>query len=59
MTFGRTIGYEVNVMDWLNQILFPIMDEMDEAALIQEATERALSCARRAGLDHRLNPLYG
>lgn len=30
MTFGRTIGFEVNVMDWLNKILFPIMDEMDE-----------------------------
>jgi 5-methylthioadenosine/S-adenosylhomocysteine deaminase len=30
MTFGRTIGFEVNVMDWLNKILFPIMDGMDE-----------------------------
>jgi len=30
MTFGRTIGFEVNVMDWLNKILFPFMDGMDE-----------------------------
>jgi 5-methylthioadenosine/S-adenosylhomocysteine deaminase len=30
MSFGRTIGFEVNVMDWLNKILFPMMDEMDE-----------------------------
>jgi hypothetical protein len=33
--------------------------DMDEAALIQEATERALFCAKKARLDHRLLPLNG
>jgi 5-methylthioadenosine/S-adenosylhomocysteine deaminase len=29
-TFGRTVGFEVNITEWLNQRQFPFMDQMGE-----------------------------
>lgn len=33
MTFSRTIGFELNLMDWLYKNLFPLLDEMGEHEL--------------------------
>jgi 5-methylthioadenosine/S-adenosylhomocysteine deaminase len=30
MTFARTVCFEVNLMDWINKIQYPLMDEMGE-----------------------------
>lgn len=30
MTFGRMVSFETNLMDWINKIQYPLMDEMGE-----------------------------
>jgi len=30
MTFARTVCYDLNLMDWINRVQYPLMDEMGE-----------------------------
>ena len=30
MTFGRTVGFELDIMDWISKNQYPLMDEMGE-----------------------------
>ena len=30
MTFGRTVCHDLNLMDWINKVQYPLMDEMGE-----------------------------
>ncbi len=30
MTFGKTVCYDANLMDWINKIQYPLMDELGE-----------------------------